>query len=164
MPQQDTLQDTLHLYDIKLKNQALERQVNKYGKSALVVILAHLEMPGMQDYNKETCVTSLIFRLQNLMPDQCGLCKQRYCVKLADIPLLSCKICGQGSHDSCIMDHLKISYSDRDSLTPSKAWERVILCFLGYTTCGQHAGRTTHHQKRQANWRGSWTPLHMKVE
>ena len=119
------VRDTLCLYDPRLDSRALERQVNKSSKSALVVSLTHLGVPGMQDYNKETCVSSLICRLQNLMPDQCELCKQRYCVKLADIPLLSCKICGQGSHDSCIMDHLKISDSDHDSLTPSKAWEQV---------------------------------------
>ena len=33
---------------------------------------------------------------------------QQYCVKLGDKPLLSCAICGQGSHDVCILSHIGI--------------------------------------------------------
>ena len=42
-------------------------------------------------------------RVQNLLPDTCNLCKQNYCVKIGDKPILSCARCGQGCHNSCVL-------------------------------------------------------------
>ena len=34
------------------------------------------------------------------------ICKQSYCIKLPDKPILSCVKCGQGCHDSCVLQVL----------------------------------------------------------
>lgn len=117
--------DTLRLYDPRLDTKALERQINRASKTALVLSLEYLGQSGMNDYNKETCVTSLICRIQNLFPDHCSFCKEQYRVLLADTPLLSCKVCGQGAHDPCIVKHLQLASSDQDDLTPAGAWNMI---------------------------------------
>lgn len=119
------VRNTLRLYDPQLNTQGLEKQLNKTSKNLLVSSLEYLGVPGMSNYRKETCVSSLICKLQNLFPDQCGFCKKDYCVKLTETPLLTCGKCGQGSHDPCIMDLLDIPEADRPATTPQMVWNLV---------------------------------------
>lgn len=50
---------------------------------------------------KKQLVTEFIIRIQALLPDTCGLCDHEYCVDKAASPMLTCIVCGQGSHDEC---------------------------------------------------------------
>ena len=115
--------DTLKLYDQQLNTQGLEKQLNKASKNLLVDSLEYLGVPGMSDYRKETCVSSLVCRIQNFFPDQCGFCKKVYCVRLMEKPLLTCGKCGQGSHDPRIMDLLEIPEANRPATTPQMVWK-----------------------------------------
>ena len=115
------IRDTLRLYDPSLETRGLERQIARSSKNLLIAALEYLGIPGMQDYTKEACVTSLICRIQNLLPDTCGLCKEKYCIALSVKPLLTCAICGQGSHDSCIKDYLKLPEDKNGTLSPEEA-------------------------------------------
>ena len=83
--------------------------INRFKKDELIAALKFLRTPDQERHNKPQLVHNLIVRIQNLFPDTCGLCKEEYCVNLEDDPLLSCEICGQGSHDSCIKSVLEES-------------------------------------------------------
>ena len=120
------IRDTIRLYDPRMDTKTLERNINNgASKDKIVETLAHLGMPNMHKYNKGACVTALIIRIQNLFPDTCSHCKEQYCIKLGDTPLLICAICQQGSHDPCLLKHLQIPDDEKDSITPDSAWKRL---------------------------------------
>ena len=80
------VRDTMRLYDPRLDQKALERQINKASKTALVSCLKYLGKSDMNDFTKDACVTAMICRIQNLLPDQCNLCKEQYCINITDTP------------------------------------------------------------------------------
>ena len=41
-----------------------------------------------------------------MFPDTCDLCKQTYCIKLHDKPIVSCVPCGQRCHNQCVLQLL----------------------------------------------------------
>ena len=79
----------------------------------------------MNDFTKDACVTAMICRIQNLLPDQCNLCKEQYCINITDTPLLSCVVCGQGTHDQCISKFLHLTELECQSFTTADAWSRI---------------------------------------
>lgn len=120
------VRDTIRLYDARMDTKTLERHINNGAqKDKVVLTLAHLGVPDMQKYNKGTCVFELVCRIQNLFPDTCRQCKEEYCIKLGDTPLLACDICGQGSHDPCILQHLQVPDDERSSFTSEDAWKSL---------------------------------------
>ena len=56
---------------------------------------------------------------------ECSFCREQYCIRLMDKPLLSCQICGQGAHDPCVLDHLQRQPGEHQSLTASDVWNRI---------------------------------------
>ena len=118
-----TVRDTLRLYDPQLDTKALVKQINRTSKQNIVACLIYLGQPAMTDYKKDTCVNALICRIQNLFPDDCVFCKEEYCIKLTDTPLLSCKICGQGEHSPCILNHIQLQATE--TLTAEDIWRKI---------------------------------------
>ena len=116
---------SLRLYDARLDTRALVKQLSRASKNSLVESLSYLGHDGMNDYTKEACITALICRVQNLFPDQCSFCREQYCIRLTDNPLLSCQICGQGAHDPCVLDHLQRQSGEHQSVMPSDVWNRI---------------------------------------
>ena len=52
------------------------------------------------------------------MPDNCGICKQRFCIKVnGPKPLLECVMCGQGCHNKCALEQLSMTQEDVQQLT-----------------------------------------------
>ena len=97
-------------------------EFNKCQKSTLVAALDFLGTPVYtQQTNKPTCINLLICRIQNLLPDICHICKIKYCITLQDLPLLTCEICGQGSHDECILNILKVPADAMEQYTAAQA-------------------------------------------
>lgn len=120
-----TVRDTLRLYDPKLDHSSLVKSINRANKGNLVACLSYLGQGDMSDYTKEACVNALICRVQNLFPDQCSFCEEQYCNKPTDSPLLACKICGQGVHTPCILDHLQLQPDEQQTLTAAEIWSRI---------------------------------------
>ena len=107
--------------------------INKFKKDELIATLQFLRIPDQEVYNKPQLVHNVIVRIQNLFPDTCGLCKEEYCIRLEDDPLLSCEVCGQGSHDSCIKNILGESEnSSLDSTTVRKMIIPLDLAGIHY--------------------------------
>ena len=56
---------------------------------------------------------------------QCNICEQSYCVKLEEVPLLECALCGQGSHNSCILDLFGVLPAEQDNFGPEEAKTKI---------------------------------------
>ena len=147
------VRDTMRLYDPRLDQKALERQINKASKSALVACLAYLGRSDMNEFTKDACVTAMICRIQNLLPDQCNLCKKQYCINTTDTPLLSCAVCG------VIVDKVHMTNAYQSSYTwPNWSVARLRQLTHGVVstqlncqdciTCVWNALRTPSLQKR----------------
>ena len=74
--------------------------------------MSYLGLPGMNQYRADALPHELLCRIQNLLPDKCHLCKQNYCIKLEDKPIMSCARCGQGCHNGCVIPLLGITTED----------------------------------------------------
>ena len=59
------------------------------------------------------------------MPDRCNICGDEYCVKRDEISLLTCEICGQGSHNACILDQFGVLTEEQDAFDPQQASEKL---------------------------------------
>ena len=103
-----------------------KKAINKFLKEELILVLDFLKLSNQEKYNKPQVVHNLIVRIQNLLPDTCGLCKQEYNTGLEDIPLLTCDVCGQGSHNPCVISILGVGEHETDSLDPEKARKSII--------------------------------------
>ena len=105
----DCIRNCLRKYDPKKTTWQIEALFKKDKKDVLVETLGYLGVPDMQQYRADALPHELIVRVQNLLPDTCHLCKNTYCISLGDKPILSCVRCGQGSHNSCVLQLLGIS-------------------------------------------------------
>ena len=117
------IRDCLRSYNPKNNIRQHKREFNKSPKPVIVSTLEFLAVTGQDQYDKNACINTLICRIQNLFPDECNICKAEYCVKREEISLLSCEICGQGSHDKCIKEHLGLQ--EGDALDPENAMEKL---------------------------------------
>ena len=54
-----------------------------------------------KDVKKKDCAHRLVYRIQTLMPEECGVCNVTYTVKKTDTSLLACSICGHEAHHKC---------------------------------------------------------------
>ena len=68
----------------------------------------------MNQYRADALPHELVCCLQNLFSDSCKLCNQTYCIKLGEKPILSCIKCGQGCHNSCVLQVIGITEADLD--------------------------------------------------
>ena len=111
----DTVRNCLRKYDPKRTAWQIEKELKKDKKDVLVAALDYLGVPDMSQYKADALPHELVCRIQNLLPDTCQLCKQSYCIKLHDKPILSCVKCGQGCHNSCVLQVLGKNIEDLES-------------------------------------------------
>ena len=114
----------LSAYPLGVSLTSQKSAIGKFKKDEILATLQFLRVSDQERYNKPKLLHNLIIRIQNLLPDTCGLCRQEYNIRLEDEPLLSCEVCGQGSHDPCIKNIL--GESDNGSLD-SKAARKLII-------------------------------------
>ena len=119
------IRDCLRLYNPKNSIKQLKNEFLKCGKPMILNTLEFLSLSDQDQFNKPTCVNNLICRIQNLLPDICKLCENEYCVKRDETSLLSCEICGQGSHNICIWEHFGVHVDDRGDFDPKQAAEKL---------------------------------------
>ena len=117
------IRDCLRSYNPKNNIRQHKREFDKSNKPVIISTLEFLAVTGQEQFNKNACINTLICRIQNLFPDECNICKAEYCVKREEISLLSCEMCGQGSHDKCIKEHLGLQ--EGDALDPENAIEKL---------------------------------------
>jgi hypothetical protein len=96
------IRNVLRFYDTKKSNAQLRSAFQACSKSQLTSTLDYLGSPAQEMYVKESVVWNMICRIQNLLPEQCDTCKETYCIKTNEEPLLPCKSCGQDIHRPCL--------------------------------------------------------------
>ena len=119
------VRNCLRLYNPKNSIRQHKMEFGKCQKSVLVSSLRYLHVTDQDQFTKPTCVNNLICRIQNLLPDQCNICSNEYCVKRDEISLLTCEICGQGSHNTCILDQFGVLPEEQDAFDPQQALDKL---------------------------------------
>lgn len=97
------VRDILRLYSLEKTYKKQTTSFNAHSKADIIKTLQYLG-ESQRDWNverKSVCVHELVYRIQNLLPEECGLCKQTYVVKISGPHLLSCSICHQEVHHEC---------------------------------------------------------------
>ena len=111
------VRNCLRLYNPKNSIRQHKAEFSKCQKAVIVNTL--------DQFTKPACVNNLICCIQNLLPDRCNICGDEYCVKRDEISLLTCEICGQGSHNACILDQFGVLTEEQDAFDPQQASEKL---------------------------------------
>ena len=108
------IRDCLRAYDLELTTRQLKVAFHAFQKNVIVDTLNFLKAGKRQwsNYLKDACVHELICRIQNLLIDKCQFCLQNYATDKDEKLLLSCSICGQSVHDSCLQNILGNKYTN----------------------------------------------------
>ena len=103
----------LRSYKIDAHTKSLEAGFNKFTKETIIKSLEFLHVDGnLNKFVKSKNITELICRIQNLLLDECNICKQQFATKLDEKLLLQCKLCGQNMHFDCLKTLLGNKYCD----------------------------------------------------
>ena len=153
------IRDCLRMYNPNHSNKQHKTEFGKCSKPTLVATLEYLHQPGQDIFTKSACINTLVCRIQNLLPDECGICGEEYCVLLEEVSLLTCEICGQGTHNKCIWNHLGVQASDQEEFGPNDALEKLNpTSFAGlHYLCGA-CEATTIPNKEAGLLKGKSTP------
>ena len=121
------IRDCLRSYTLGTSMNELHRTIkSKNNRAALENTLIYLEAKiDISKYNVDGLAYQLIYRIENFLPEMCRHCNQEYCDKIGETPLLSCHVCGQGAHTSCVFDLLSIDSADRGTFTPDEALAKI---------------------------------------
>ena len=103
------VRDIIRLFSPENTYKKQESVFNTHSKALIVETLVFLgdTQTNWSDYLKPACIQALIYRIQNLLPEECGVCKETYVVKKTDSRLLSCSICKQEVHHKCFQSILR---------------------------------------------------------
>ena len=106
------VRDCLRLYKPKATYATLYKSFDALSTGRITESLNYLRTPTsilFSDLKKEGIVRKLIFRLHNLMPEECQICSEEYAVHREATPLNPCQGCGQDIHMDCLATKLGIS-------------------------------------------------------
>ena len=116
----------------------LEKDFELEKRDTLLATAEYLKAENYESKNKKPLAHLIICRIQNLLPDNCTQCNERYRIELNETPLLECAICGQGVHRECWI-HLAsavsnelISASDIDKVCFKKLYNPLNLPNIYY--------------------------------
>ena len=119
------VRDIIRLYS---SNNTYEKQKSLFNsrcnKGDMVETLQFLGDPctSWKDVKKMDCAHKLHYRLQNLMPEECGVCNETYIVGKDDPSLLACSVCGQEVHHKC---YKPLAVLDNNGLTVMEALKMI---------------------------------------
>lgn len=79
----------------------IQKDIEKDKAQTLKDTAQYLKVPKYNLKTKKSLAHLIICRIQNLLPETCTICKDRYSIGLLEDPILECSICGQGVHREC---------------------------------------------------------------
>ena len=79
----------------------IEKDFDREKAQTLRDTAEYLKIPNYELKTKKSLAHLIVCRIQNLLPENCSLCDERYRIKLSETPLLECAVCGQGVHKQC---------------------------------------------------------------
>lgn len=115
----DPIKFCLRLYQHGKYLAQLEKDFEREKKPTLVATAEYLKIANCESKIKKPLAHLIICRIQNLLPENCTQCNERYRIDISESPILECAICGQGVHKKCWM-HLASAMSNADELTVGK--------------------------------------------
>ena len=118
----DSVKFCLRNYEYGKSLQALHSRFEKVKRDALCETARYLKLPNVEKTNK-ALAHLIVCRIQNLLPDNCSLCTERYRVSNSEPAFLDCAICGQGVHKQCWLNIANIALSPEEVPTKSTAKE-----------------------------------------
>lgn len=74
---------------------------------SLISTMDSLGINSNENLINDQLASTLLCRIQTLLPDTCGFCKQDYTVGPNETPLLTCRYCCPGSPDECVRNYIK---------------------------------------------------------
>ena len=155
----ENVRSCLRSYQVGRSVAQIERDILKNKKEILCATGEFLRIPECAKFNKKELAHHIICRVQNLLPDVCGICSERYQIKLEETALLECAVCGQGVHAKCWYSLLNIdpvaigsvNITVNDYVNPSNLPGIHYLC----TVCEE---RTIPSNTKQKNSTGVQPP------
>ena len=105
------VRNCLRLYDNGKSFSAKKKKLDTIPVGVLQDTLTYLKAPNLRpldDYTKYGLICHTIYRIQNLLPDTCTMCKETYASDINDPHILACDICRQEIHHSCLASKLDI--------------------------------------------------------
>ena len=93
----------------------IEKDFDKEKKEVLRDTAKYLKIENYELKTKAPLATLIICRIQNLLPENCTICKDRYRTNISETPLLECSICGQGVHRKCWTELARAMASSDDT-------------------------------------------------
>ena len=94
---------------------------------------------------------AIVCRIQNLLPDDCNLCNNRFKLLFTEHPILPCARCGQSSHRQCLFDIINTKNDKNFTSFPTDAEITKIINPLNLpgvhylcSTCEAHIIPDTH--------------------
>ena len=97
----DPVKFCLRLYQYGKQLSTIESDIFAQSKTTLIETAEYLLISFNDTVTKKILAHDILCRIQNLLPDNCNLCNQRYRIKLNEKPILECEVCYQGVHTSC---------------------------------------------------------------
>ena len=97
----DSVKFFLRIYEYGKSVKQIEKEIDRESRETLDETAKYLKIPNYEMKTKKPLAHLIVCRLQNLLPENCNICQDRYKIALGDSALLECAICGQGVHRKC---------------------------------------------------------------
>jgi len=101
------MREHIRLYEYGRGTEAIKRRLKQVRNEPLLNLLrflnngvANQQLPTL----KKEIIHEIVCRIQNLLPDTCGMCDARYQLELEENPIMPCTRCFQSSHRECILE------------------------------------------------------------
>ena len=117
----DSVKFCLRNYQYGKPLNQIEKDFEKEKKGVLLETAEFLKICNFESKTKKPLAQLIICRIQNLLPENCTICSERYRISINEEPLLDCAICGQGVHKSCWTTLATAMANDINDLTDLNA-------------------------------------------
>ena len=104
----------------------IEKDIYKEKIEFLKETAEFLKIQHFEDKTKKALSHLITCKIQNLLPDNCSVCKRRYRISLDDCPILECAICGQGVHEPCWLNLASIAKDDLNEPVDAEVFKTMV--------------------------------------
>ena len=104
----------------------IEKDIYKEKVELLKETAEFLKIQHFEDKTKKALSHLITCKIQNLLPDNCSVCKRRYRISLGDCPILECAICGQGVHKPCWLNLASIGTNNFNEPVDAEVFKTMV--------------------------------------
>ena len=102
---------------------------------------------------KPELISCVLVGIEALLPDNCSVCQEEYCVNRGETPALRCKGCHQGFHQPCLELRFKLTEEKRVPMFPGGLYWLCASCDGNYellTSVGAGGAEKPRRSRRTA--------------